>query len=345
MAVYKIFPSKDAAIYSEFPTANTGLDEILEIAGYEDASGTPQTARTLIQFSDTDIDYVVGSLVTGNYSSSLKLFLAEATELPVSFNVQAYPISRSWDNGKGKYGDSPVDISGVSWNKATSGATWSITGSDYLNVSSSVQAFGLDLPLDVNLDVSNMIRAFRNDTISNNGILVKIENAYEYYTTSSLRIKFFSRDTNTIYPPVLEIKWDDSSYVTGSLSVLNNTLPVITIKNNRNEYADNEKVRFRLTAKPKYPTRQFTTASVYLTNYALPTASYWGIRDEFTEEMVVDFDTQFTKISCDSTGPYFDVYMQGLQPERYYRLLVKTQQDGSTIVVDNENVFKIVRNG
>lgn len=345
MAVYKIFPSKDAAIYSEFPTANTGLDEILEVAGYEDASGTPQTARTLIEFSDTDIDYVVGSLVTGNYSSSLKLFLAEATELPVSFNVQVYPVSASWDNGKGKYGDSPVDISGVSWNKATSGVTWNVTGSDYLNVSSSVQAFGLNLPLDINLDVSEMIRAFRDNSLENYGMVVKLEDAYEYYTTSSLRFKFFSRDTNTIYPPVLEIKWDDSSYVTGSLSVLNNTLPVISIKNNRNEYADNEKVRFRLTAKPKYPTRQFTTASVYLTNFALPTASYWGIRDEFTEEMIVDFDTQFTKISCDSTGPYFDVYMQGLQPERYYRLLVKTQQDGSTIVVDNENVFKIVRNG
>ena len=343
MAVYKIFPSKDAAIYSEFPTANTGLDEILEVAGYEDASGTPQTARTLIEFSDTDIDYVVGSLVTGNYSSSLKLFLAEATELPVSYNIQVYPVSASWDNGKGKYGDSPVDISGVSWNKATSGVTWNVTGSDYLNVSSSVQAFGLNLPLDINLDVSEMIRAFRDNSLENYGMVVKLEDAYEYYITSSLRFKFFSRDTNTIYPPVLEIKWDDSSYITGSLSVLNNTLPVISIKNNRNEYADNEKVRFRLTAKPKYPTRQFTTASVYLTNFALPTASYWGIRDEFTEEMVVDFDTQFTKISCDSTGPYFDVYMQGLQPERYYRFVFRVDSDGLEKYYDNEYYFKVIR--
>lgn len=345
MAVYKIFPSKDAAIYSEFSTANTGLDEILEIGGYEDVSGTAQTARILIQFSNTDIDYVVGSLVTGSYSSSLKLFVAEATELPVAFNVQAYPVSRSWDNGKGKYGDSPVDTSGVSWNKATTGIEWNVTGSDYLNVSSSVQQFGLDLPLDLNIDVTEIIRAFGNSTINNNGILVKLEDAYEYYTSSSLRVKYFSRDTNTIYPPVLEIKWDDTTYITGSLSVLNTALPVISIKNNRNEYKDSEKVRFRLTAKPKYPSRVLTTGSVYLTNFALPSASFWGLRDEFTQEMVVAFDTQFTKISCDNTGPYFDVYMQGLQPERFYRLLVKTRQDESTIVVDNENVFKIVRNG
>jgi len=61
--------------------------------------------------------------------------------------------------------------------------------------------------------------------------------------------------------------------------------------------------------------------------------------------MIVDFDTDFTKISCDSNGSYFDIYMGGLQPERYYRILIKTELDGSDIVVDNENIFKVVRNG
>jgi len=41
------------------------------------------------------------------------------------------------------------------------------------------------------------------------------------------------------------------------------------------------------------------------------------------------------------------VYMDGLQPERYYRILIKTVLDGSTVVVDdsNNNIFKVVRNG
>ena len=30
MAVYKIFPTKDATIYSLYPSRNTGLDEIIE---------------------------------------------------------------------------------------------------------------------------------------------------------------------------------------------------------------------------------------------------------------------------------------------------------------------------
>ena len=32
MAVYKIFPSSDATLYSKYPAQNTGLDEILEVA-------------------------------------------------------------------------------------------------------------------------------------------------------------------------------------------------------------------------------------------------------------------------------------------------------------------------
>jgi hypothetical protein len=61
--------------------------------------------------------------------------------------------------------------------------------------------------------------------------------------------------------------------------------------------------------------------------------------------MIVDFDTSFTKISCDASGPFFDIHMSGLQPERYYRILIKTTLDGSTTIVDNANIFKVVRNG
>ncbi len=120
---------------------------------------------------------------------------------------------------------------------------------------------------------------------------------------------------------------------------------MLTINNNKGSYTDEGKQRFRLNVRPKYPTRTFVTSSTYLTNYVLPTTSYWGLRDENTEEMVVDFDTNYTKISADSTGNYFDVYMSGIQPERHYRLLIKTEIDGTTAVHNGGNIFKVVRNG
>ena len=70
-----------------------------------------------------------------------------------------------------------------------------------------------------------------------------------------------------------------------------------------------------------------------------------GLRDENTEEMVVDFDTTYTKISRDDNGNFFTVHMGGLEPERYYRALIKTTIDGSTTILDEDLVFKVVRNG
>jgi hypothetical protein len=38
MAVYKIFPTQDATLYSAYPTMNTGLDAILEVSNKIDIS-------------------------------------------------------------------------------------------------------------------------------------------------------------------------------------------------------------------------------------------------------------------------------------------------------------------
>ena len=60
--------------------------------------------------------------------------------------------------------------------------------------------------------------------------------------------------------------------------------------------------------------------------------------------MVVNFDTSYTKISCDATSSYFNMYMNGLEPERYYKVLIRTTlSDGESFEVDNNLIFKVVR--
>ena len=61
--------------------------------------------------------------------------------------------------------------------------------------------------------------------------------------------------------------------------------------------------------------------------------------------MVIDFDTSFTKLSAHNTSNYFDVTMNSFHPERYYRLLVQTTINDSTIVIDNKNIFKVTKHG
>ncbi len=371
MAIYRIFPEKDTFIFTETPLGNAGKDEILELGGYPNTSEIGQTSRILIQFSDSDIDNVVNNEIGNtNFSSSINLYLAEASELPVDYTVFGYPIfinGFNWDNGTGKFGDIPTNKTGASWTyisaneqnawptsthptgvtssyKATAGGGNWYTASNGENVEVS-QSHGLNSTHDLTLNVTTAVKQIYNNNLTNRGFILKLQDSLEEHTSASIRLKYFSGDTNTIYPPFLEFKWDDSSYVTGSLSLLSTDQATIDIVNNVGRYADTGKKRFRVISRPKYPTRTFTTSSVYLTDHALPSTSYWGLRDENTEEMIVDFDTEFTKISCDSNGPFFDVHMSGLQPERYYRILIKTELDGSTVIVDNRNIFKVVRNG
>ena len=58
MAVYKIFPTQDATIYSAYPSLNTGLDEILEVTTTTEGvyDPNPQVSRFLIQFSTNEIN-------------------------------------------------------------------------------------------------------------------------------------------------------------------------------------------------------------------------------------------------------------------------------------------------
>lgn len=358
MALYRIFPTQDASLYSQSPLQNTGRDELLEVGGYPQ-DGIGNTVRSVIQFSTSEINDVLtnkAGITTvahgGPFSASLNLALNFAQELPNSFTLNFKAVSTSWTEGLGKFGDKPVQTAGCSWTASNPGVNWTTVGGDTVNSNNGVslnsnQVFDKTTPYDINTDVTNMVGQWASGStpLANNGILMKIQDSYENYTSASIRLKYYGSDTNTIYPPYLEIKWDDFTHATGSLTELSDSDAIITIKNNRGEYTDEGKVRFRLHARPKYPTRTFTTSSNYLKNFFLPTASFWGIRDEYTEEMVVDYDTTFTKISCDSTSNYFDIYLDGIQPERFYRLLVKTEIDGSDIVIDNDQIFKVVRNG
>jgi hypothetical protein len=358
MAVYKIFPEKDTTVYSAYPLTNTGFDQILEIQNEMSSSNnSAQVSRFLITFPTSQIQDVINNEVTGTYRTFLKLFVANATSLPDDYTLNFYAVSQSWEEGTGRFLYNPADINGSSWVQRNNNINWRTSsfavnstgsyqtdspggGTWYTNIG-SYQSFVINNTKDVNADVTNIITQFYTGSITNNGILVKMDN-YEYNPSSSYSLKYFSRNTHTIYPPQLEIRWDDSKYVTGSLSVLSNDNTVITLGNNIGQYNTDTVYNFRVNARPTYPTRQFVTQSVYTLNSALPSSSYYAVQDLDTGEYVIDFDTSYTKLSCDSAGNYFILYMAGLQPQRYYKVLIKSSfNDGSTVVYDNNYIFKI----
>lgn len=349
MAVYKIFPEKDTTIYSDSVSQNTGLDSILEISTFNSSSVSnydPEVARTLIQFSDSDINAAWNLIGTASNSAYLKMFIADASGVNKDCTIKVFPISSSWQMGTGKRLDNPITTNGVSWKYATSSGSgeWNNTGSDYITTNTSSYTFNYYSPLDLSLNVSDIVSAWSASTYPNYGLLLKQTGSDEFNTSiaTAVTLKYYSRDTHTIYPPQLEFRWDDSSYLTGSLNVIDSTPTTLTLEENPGVFYSESINRFRVNSRPTYPLRTFQTASYYLNNYALPSSSYYAIKDLDTDEFVVDFDTTYTKISCDPTGSYFDVYMNGLEPERYYKILIQTVIGESTLVYDNDYYFKVV---
>jgi len=366
MAVYKIFPEKSATLYSYYPTLNSGLDEILELSTYESIVSTNEVSRPIIKFPQAEILDIINNKVSGaSYSASLRLSLANASQVPLNYTIFCHPLAADWNVGTGRFSNSPITTNGVSWkftnqlagnpwftagvfptgttgsyisSGEVGGGLW-YTGSAYV----ATQSFNHVNFFDISLNVTNTINAWSGSILPNYGFILKHSSSLEFTTASKFETKYFSAETHTIYPPCLEIKWNDWIYNIGSLSVATAPSIVATLANNQSEYQQDSIQRFRVNVRDQYPARAFQATSVYLNNKALPTASYYSIKDLDTEEIVVDYDTTYTKISCDPTGMYFDVYVNGLEPERYYKILIKTTIAGTTLVLDDNYYFKVIR--
>jgi hypothetical protein len=356
MAIYKIFPTKDASIYSYYPGKNAGLDEILDLSIYKSLADAGEVSRIAIAFSPTEIsDILTSKINTASYDAYLKLYLANATEIPLDYTIYCHPISGSWVMGTGRAANVPSSSNGVSWkyrnleggsvfygtsagvtssySSTVGGGMW-WTGSNLV----ATQSFDYQATKDIELKVTNAI----SSSYYTDGFLIKHTSGLEFTTSSVFETKYFSIDTHTIYSPCLEFRWDDYIRST-SLTTATSDLVSISLSNNKGEFQEDSVNRFRVNVRDKFPTRTFQTSSVYLNNKVLPTSSYYAVKDIKTEEFVIDFDTTYTKLSADATGNYFDLYMNGLQPERYYQVLIKSTINGSTIVFEDSNYFKVIR--
>ncbi len=380
MAYYSIFPEKDATIYSHPNRTglNTGRDEVLELL--EEKSSTAELyypSRFLIKFKNTEIKDVIETKLNGSdFKTHLEVFSTAHKSLHANHIVQVYAVSQSWDEGTGRFKNNPSSSNGVTWDLRTDtgssaraiwatssfasnstgsscdfmisgGGTW-WTGTNYVAETSFSNADNLDL--DIN--VTNLVKFFSASYyqgatyptgIENEGFLLKKPEPTECDASASFgELQYFSADTHTIYPPKLTFKWDDSSYSHSGTTLTSGDI-FLALYNNKAEFQRKSKQRFRLTTRKKYPDRAFVTSSNYLDTAYLPTSSYYGLRDATTDEIIIPFDTNYTKLSADNDGMYFDLFMEGLQPERYYKLMFRVDNNDGINIYDEDYYFKVVR--
>lgn len=193
------------------------------------------------------------------------------------------------------------------------------------------------------MDVTPIVRTWLTGSIPNDGFILKFSDEMESSYMDS-RVSFFSSDSNTIYVPKLHIVWDDSSFVTGSLTKVNSDDTILNVKLKKH-YSQDEKAKIKIYGNSRYPQKQYTTQSYYVKNYYLPSSSYYEVRDAHTDEIILPFNTTGSKISCDGTSSYFNLWMNAFQPERFYRIVIKTEENnGDNVqIFDNNYYFKVTR--
>ena len=384
---YFEFNKRDSSIYSGATTSsrNTGLDEILEINKEVAQNGTVQNiSRILIDF---DYSKISQSIQDGDIPSTAKFYLnlydATSEEVEAEQSIFVHMVSGSaWKQGTGKLDHDPVTQDGVSYqyrdhealtpwvtgSVLTDGGAWWRTQSGQYKVSSSY-----DLTFDrkdIRADVTDLVKnhIYSSSVYPNRGFILKREsilptdNTFSFNSgsdttkdeASSARLgnlKYFSRETHTIYPPKLEVVWDDSSWNSGSLSPLTSTdleRLKVYFKNLRPEYKEKSIVKFRVVGRELYPTTAFATTPAELDVKYLPSASTeYEIKDAETEEVIVPFGSG-SRISCDTTGNFFRVQMDGLQAERNYRFCLKVVSGSGTTdeeinFYDDNYEFRVVR--
>jgi len=335
---YFVTSSKDTTIYLQQPTQNTGFDEILEVSKTY-YGNLKDNARTLIKFDTNAISESIASGEITMSSAELILKECESSEIPTDYTIYAYPVSQSWDMGIGTRFDN-ISTDGCSWEKRTTSLTWLGTdfasgttgsfngkGGTWYTGSAASQSFSYQTT-DIEMDVLTPLNSWISSSIPNEGWIIKHDSSLENDTEDYGQLKFFSKETNTIYQPKIRIGWDDSSFSTGSLSALTADDIHITFKRLKVRYKRGSKPTIRVFGREKYPLKNYTNQYAYTDVYYLPSTTYYQIKDIVTDEVVVPFSDEYTKVSCDSNGNYFKLNLSNFEYNRDYYIEIKVNRNG-----------------
>jgi len=285
------------------------------------------------------------------------------------------------DGASWNYRKFPEGGSGISWTGgvyasgssyiSSSGATHVGSNTGLVNAPGTLiatQDFSSSIP-DVEIDITSMTIAMLSCSqayvaegsdgpeddmtrrLRNNGIMLRFTGSQETDSEMFSQLNFFSNNTNTVYSPRLEFRWDDHKPATGSNTGSLNELTMSGLVDNyvypiglRESYKEDEKVKFRFGTRKRYIQKSFSTSVHTLSGSFIPFKSgSYSIVDVATGETKVPFST-YTSMSCDSTSNYFNQWLTGFESDRIYKILVKLKyDDGQEQIFDDNFEFKIKR--
>lgn len=378
--MYKIlYPKQDATIYERYPERNTGVDQILEIKKYaigepyDDVAdpiaawGRTYNSRILIQF-DLSAFQSIYDLEDFNASSAkyyLTLYSSESEALQTEYTLWAHMLSAPWRNGNGYYNDEPEVTNGVSWyyrdgkqfgNKwhpdygvmesttVSGGGTWNEGPENMPH-----QSFSFESP-DIRMDVTEIVNIWLSGLAPNYGFIIKHSTEAESDDNIYGSLKFFSRETHTIYIPRLEIYYADVSEVlefppAESFMDIATTVSdsfIVYPKNLKSKYTRGEISKLKIGVRPQFETKTYESVLQGQSSYMFPEGTLFSIVDYVTGIAVVPFDEIGTQVRTDDYGHFIILDTTSLLPVRFYKIIFKIfGAHGVEEIIDTNINFRV----
>jgi len=334
---YFVTSSKDATLYLQQPSQNTGRDEVLEVSKTY-YGNLKDVAHTLIKFDTDTLSSKISSGEVTMSEATLLLRECESDEVPLDYTIYANIVSGSWEMGIGTRFDD-ITSDGVSWKQRNNNVEWldddyatGVTGSlngyggTWFTGSESTQSFSYE-STDISMDVSSSLNEWISGTYSNEGFILRHSSVFENDTNDYGQLKFFSKETNTIYQPKIRIGWDDSSFTTGSLTELSEDDIKVTFKRLKSTYKVNSKPKVLVFGRELYPLKTYTNEFAYNDVKFLPSTTYYQVKDAITDEVIIPF-SNYSKVSCDSNGNFIRLNLENWETNREYYIEIKVDRDG-----------------
>ena len=283
-----------------------------------------------------------------------------ATAISWSFRQDSIDLGGAADEGGDGISFDEYHISFISAGQAFG----SITGSDFLGGGDggggvwinrkgyfASQSFSSQAA-DVEMNVTDMVNKWLNGDASNYGMILKFSASQETDESTFGNLKFFSKNSNTIFQPKLEVRWDNHTACSGSNTGSLNELTMSGVADNylymenlRENYLESEKVKFRVGARKRYIAKSYATSVQSITDsYITEKSSSYAIKDIATDEFIVPF-SEYTFLSCDNSGPYFTQWLNGFYPDRDYKILLKLKYNNGQEQVFDDNFKFTIRGG
>lgn len=247
--MYRILKAdKDTYIQNKYIASSRSLNSNVGQAGTLDiyklynettipgvTSSIIENSRTLIKFDYSKLQDITGSVLdftTGSFKAKIKLFdVYGGQTVPSNFTIEVFPLSKSFDEGRGTDVISYRDLDAANWLTASLSpvVTWSqpgagATGSlgddvDVIvsgDVGSGVEALGISQKFtrgDENLfvDVTKIVSASLAGIIPNNGFRISFSQLEEQDGITRFVKRFGTRHTfNKNLHPQLIVTYEDA---------------------------------------------------------------------------------------------------------------------------------------